>query len=72
MSNFFDGKWKPVTIKPEDEQNVLVSWEDSDGNWQGPFRAYYCADEQRFFLTDGTIAFPALVEIWIEIPEFPK
>lgn len=72
MSDFYDGKWKPITIKPKDEQNVLVSWKDYDHEYQGPFRAYYMKDEDYFFLTDSNISFPINVQIWIEIPEFPE
>lgn len=72
MTDFYEGKWKPATMKPQEDQNVLISWKTQDGYWQGPYTAYYDEDEHKFFVFDMKNNIPVYPEIWIEIPEFPE
>ena len=71
MDDDFKGIWKPTSIKPKDDQTVLVSWKGYGGHYKGPYRAYYVDDEHNFFSVDDNHAIPLKVDIWIEIPEFP-
>jgi hypothetical protein len=64
--------WKPAHILPDDEDNVLVTWQDRDGDYQGPYRAYFNSDNSRFFPIDSLCNCPLDIDFWIEMPEFPE
>ncbi len=64
--------WNDSSNPPEDDRNILVSWKNSENNYNGPYRAYYIPDEGRYFSTDHLDAIPLNIDLWTEIPEFPK
>jgi len=69
MLDPFLAQWKPSTLKPTNDQSILISWRNSERKWQGPYLGYYVADEDKYFTIDSGI--PVQVDIWIELPEFP-
>ncbi len=72
MIDPFEGNWKPCTIKPKDDQNILMSWKSLTDPWKGPYIGYYCEDEDRFFLIEGFNCVPVQIDIWIEMPKLPN
>jgi hypothetical protein len=66
------GNWKQASIRPKNDDTILVSWINSDDIWQGPYRAYYCPEDDKYFAVDCIMAIPLLIDIWSEIEEFPE
>jgi len=58
--------------KIEDDENYLVSYKDSDGNYSHPIRAYYIAEDDAMFPTDSSFAFPLKPDIYMPMPKVPK
>ncbi len=64
-----DNEWKfTKDITPEDDEAILVSWVHSDGRYSSPLRAYYCKDEEKYFLIDSTFLVPIDCDMWIDMP----
>ena len=72
MIDPFEGNWKPCTMRPKDDANILISWKSSDGHYKGPYRGYYLECENKFFNLDDNHGFPVQVDIWIEMPVLPE
>jgi len=65
--------WKDAEFeKPKGDQTILVSWKDSDGRWNGPIRAYYEKNVDRYYSIDTIRTVPLDIDIWHPIPEFPE
>lgn len=56
---------------PEDDSTILVSWQDSDGKWACPIRAYYYKEDQEYYSIDTIVAIPVNAEIWHPLPKLP-
>lgn len=60
--------WKSHLVHPSDDRNILVVWQDSDGDYSEPIRAYYDEDEAEYFSLDSIMTFPLSPSHWCELP----
>lgn len=60
------------TVKPKDEQDCLVIWKDTEGDYSSAIVAYWDKEEGCFFDKRSLHAFPVQVDMWCPIPEVPN
>jgi len=65
-------EWKNFSDRPKDDKTYLVSCKNGEGQFFRPLLAYYMIEDDSFFPLDTVNAFPIKVDIYCEVPEFPK
>lgn len=64
-------KWHTSSVPPSDDRTILVSWQDGDGRWANPIRAYYYAEDQEYYAIDTLIAVAINAAVWTDMPDMP-
>lgn len=68
-------KWKqrsPLDDELEDDRSYLVTWRRKDGGYAHPHLAYWIEDEGHFFSIESMHAQPLYVDIYVELPDYPR
>jgi len=65
-----ENAWKKFTYeKPQDDDTVLVSYINCEGEYSSPHRAYYDLADGKFFSLENNNSHPIVVDIWIKVPQ---
>ncbi len=52
----------------QDDKNYLVAWRNCDGKYSTYHRAYYIAEEKKFFSLENNNSHPLHVDVFLQTP----